>query len=150
MNEKKFYGPVVEKTHVLGEDAEPAPRRKLLLLDDDLALADSTRMILEKNGYEVNTAADGVQGIKKILASDYSIILCDMVMPNLAGDMFYTAVERVKPHLCKRFLFMTGHGGDRKIDEFIRKVRGLILWKPFQSHILMESIQAVEQKSRQG
>ncbi|HZM06060.1 MAG TPA: response regulator [Candidatus Saccharimonadales bacterium] len=150
MNEKKFYAPVAEKTHVLGEDAEPAPRRKLLLLDDDLALADSTRMILEKNGYEVDTASDGVQGIKKILASDYSIILCDMVMPNLAGDMFYTAVERVKPHLCKRFLFMTGHGGDRKIDEFIRKVRGLILWKPFQSHILMESIQAVEQKSRQG
>jgi hypothetical protein len=73
-----------------------------------------------------------------------------MVMPNLAGDMFYMAVERVKPHLCKRFLFMTGHRGDRKVDEFIRKVHGLILWKPFQSHVLMESIQAIEQKSSQG
>ncbi len=60
------------------------------------------------------------------------------------------AVERVKPHLCKRFLFMSGHRGDRKVDEFIRKVHGLILWKPFQSHILMESIQVIEQKHSQG
>ena len=150
MNKRLYYVPVVEKTHSLDDVAEAAPRKKILVLDDDVTLADLTRMILEKNGYEVETAFDGVQGIKKILASDYSVILCDMVMPNLSGEMFYMAVERVKPHLCKRFLFMTGHRGDRKVDEFIRKVRGLILWKPFQSHVLMESIQAVEQKSSQG
>ena len=140
MIKSKYYVPPPEKTHDLGAVTEPAPRKKLLILDDDATLADLTRMILEENGYEVETASDGVQGIKKILAGDYSIILCDMVMPNLAGDMFYAAVERVKPHICRRFLFMTGHGGDRKIDEFIRKVRGLILWKPFQSHVLMEAI----------
>jgi CheY-like chemotaxis protein len=150
MNKKKYNAPVVEKTHALEEVAEPAPRRKILILDDDPTLVNLTRMMLEKNGYEVETVSDGVQGIKKILVSDYSVILCDMVMPNLAGDMFYMAVERVKPHLCKRFLFMTGQSGDRKIDEFIRKVRGLILWKPFQSHVLMESIQAIEQKCSQG
>jgi len=150
MNKKLYYVPVVEKTHVLEGATEPAPRRRILILDDDAAFADLTRMILETNGYEVETAADGVQGIKKILASDYAVVLCDMMMPNLAGDMFYLAVERVKPHLCKRFLFMTGHSGDRKTDEFVRKIRGLILWKPFQSHVLMESIRAIEQKCGQG
>jgi CheY-like chemotaxis protein len=150
MSEKKYYAPLLEKTHVIEKATEAAPRKKILLLDDDAALADMTRMILEENGYDVEIASDGVQGVKKILANDYSVILCDMVMPNLAGDMFYMAVERVKPHLCKRFLFMTGHQGDRKVDEFIRKVRGLILWKPFQSHVLMESIHAVEQKCSPG
>src|SRR5580658_2398438 len=104
-------------------------------------------MILEQNGYEVELAADGVQGIKKIMVSDYSAILCDMLMPNLAGDMFYVAVERVKPYLCKRIIFITGLKGDRKVDEFIRKVKGVILWKPFQSHVLFEAIQAVEDKA---
>jgi CheY-like chemotaxis protein len=150
MNEKKYYAPPVEKTHSLGEVPDAPLFKKILLLDDDAALADLTRMILEKNGYQVETVCDGVQGIKKIMTSDYSVILCDMMMPNLSGDLFYMAVERVKPHLCKRFLFMTGHRGDRKVDEFVRKVRGLMLWKPFQSHILMESIQAIEQKSAQG
>ena len=149
MIKTKYYVPPAEKTHDLGTETEPAPLKKLLIVDDDATLADLTRMILEENGYLVDIASDGVQGIKKILAGDYSVILCDMVMPNLAGDMFYAAVERVRPHLCRRFLFMTGHGGDRKIDEFIRKVRGLILWKPFQSHLLMESIQAIEQKCSQ-
>jgi CheY-like chemotaxis protein len=148
--EKKiYYAPPVEKTYSL-EAPAAAPRRKILVVDNDVTLTELARAILETNGYEVDVAFDGVGGIKKILGNDYSAILCDMVMPNLAGDMFYIAVERVKPHLCKRFLFMTGHRGDRKIDEFIRKVRGLILWKPFQSHILMESIKAIEDKGGQS
>jgi len=136
-----------ERTHDLDQVARWAARKKVLIVDDDFGFADATRMCLEQNGYEVELAGDGVQGIKKIMISDYSVILCDMVMPNLAGDMFYTAVKRVKPHLCRCILFVTGHHGDRKVDEFIRKVRGLLLWKPFQPHVLIETIRAVEKKA---
>jgi two-component system, cell cycle sensor histidine kinase and response regulator CckA len=139
--------PYGEKTHDLDKVARWAARKKVLILDDDFAFSDAIRQLLETQGYEVELAADGVQGIKKIMVSDYSVILCDMVMPNLAGDMFYTAVERVKPNLCRRIVFVTGHRGERKVEEFIRKVRGLILWKPFKSHILFETIQAVEKKA---
>ena len=66
--------------------------------------------------------------------------------PNLSGDMFYMAVERTKPNLCKRFIFMTGHKGDPKIDAFIRKVRGLMLWKPFELHDLQATIEAILKK----
>ena len=136
-----------EKTHDLDHVARWAARKKILVVDDDFAFADLTRRFLEENGYEVELAADGVQGIKKIMVHDFSVILCDMVMPNLAGNMFYTAVERVKPHLCQRIVFVTGHRGERKVDEFIRQVRGLILWKPFQPHVLIETIHAVEKKA---
>jgi CheY-like chemotaxis protein len=139
-----MYG---EKTHNLDQVAAWAARKKILIVDDDFSFADLTRMHLERNGWEVELAADGVIGIKKIMVHDFSVILCDMVMPNLAGDMFYTAVERVKPYLCPRIVFVTGHRGDRKVDEFIRKVRGLVLWKPFQVHVLMETLQAVEKKN---
>lgn len=50
MNKKLYYVPVVEKTHVLEGATEPAPRRKILLLDDEAAFADLTRTILEENG----------------------------------------------------------------------------------------------------
>jgi CheY-like chemotaxis protein len=135
-----------EKTHDLDKVARWAARKKILIVDDDVAFTDLIRMHLERNSYEVDVAGDGVIGIKKVMVHDYSVILCDMVMPNLAGDMFYTAVERVKPHLCQRIVFVTGHRGDRKVDDFIRKVRGLVLWKPFQVHVLMETLQAVEAK----
>jgi CheY-like chemotaxis protein len=136
-----------EKIYDLDQAARMAARKKVLILDDDLVFADVTRLLLETNGYEVDLAADGVQGIKKIMDNEYGVILCDMIMPNLAGDMFYVAVERVKPHLCRRIVFVTGHHGDRKVDEFIRKVRGLVLWKPFQSHVLIETIQALEKRT---
>jgi DNA-binding response OmpR family regulator len=141
------HSPYGEKTHDLDKVARWAARKKVLILDDDFDFADGTRQHLERNGYEVELAADGVQGIKKVMVNDYSIILCDMLMPNLAGDMFYAAVERVKPHLCRRIIFVTGQRGNRKVDDFIRKVRGLVLWKPFQLHVLMETIQAVENKA---
>jgi FixJ family two-component response regulator len=71
-----------------------------------------------------------------------------MVMPNLAGDMFYTAVERVKPQLCPRIIFVTGQRGDLKVEEFIRRVRAPVLWKPFQMRDLFETIKALEKKAR--
>jgi DNA-binding NtrC family response regulator len=147
MSDKTNTPPYRERTHDLDQVARWAARKKVLIVDDEFAFAHLTRNHLEENGYEVELAADGVQAIKKIMVSDFSVILCDMVMPNLAGDMFYTAVERVKPHLCRRIVFVTGHQGARNINEFIRKVRGLILWKPFQPHVLIETIQAVEKKT---
>jgi CheY-like chemotaxis protein len=145
-----IYGLYGERVHNLDRAVRKEARKKVLILDDDPDFADLIRLLLETNGYEVHVAADGVQGIKKIMAGDYAIILCDMIMPNLAGDMFYVAIQRVKPHLCRRIVFMTGHQGNRKVDEFIRKVRGLLLWKPFQSHILIETIQALEKKTGQA
>src|ERR1700677_1056746 len=127
-------------------DLDEAVGKKILVLEDDVAMATSVRVRLEAAGDEVECVSDGVEGIKKVMENDYAVILCDMVMPNLSGDMFYVAVERVKPYLCRRFLFMTGYKGDRKVEEFIQRVNGLILWKPFESDDLMEAIQAVESK----
>jgi hypothetical protein len=58
--------------------------------------------------------------------------------------MFYRAVERMRPHLCDRFIFMTGYRGNSKVNEFIDQVRGTVLNKPFQVDDLMELIAFVE------
>jgi hypothetical protein len=61
----------------------------------------------------------------------------------MPGNMFYMAVERTKPALAKRFVFITGHESDPKISAFLKQVRGLSLFKPFQMHQLLETIQVV-------
>ena len=138
-----------ERTHELDGSGEGlASACKVLLLDDEAEFANMVKVFLETSGpYHVTVAGDGVQGIKQIMAMDFDIILCDMIMPNLAGDMFYRAVERTRPHLCKRFIFMTGHQGNAKINEFIRQVHGLIMWKPFELHTLIEAIQVIIKKN---
>lgn len=139
----KIFG---EKRHDLEAFARTSGLHKVLILEDDMNFACIVREYFEAWGFSVTCVQDGVEGIKRIIHEDFSIILCDMLMPNLAGDMFYKAVERVKPKQCQRFIFMTGNHNDKKITDFIREVRGVIIWKPFKMHILHEAVQAIEKK----
>jgi len=143
---KKFYAGQLEKTHDITVD-EP-DFKTILMLEDEGELTDTLKSYLEGNSFRVTCVKNGVEGIKKIMKEDFDIILCDMLMPNLPGDMFYLAVQKVKPHLCRRFIFMTGHKGDRKIDDFIRQVRGVMLWKPFHPHDLLDTINSLLKKVR--
>lgn len=104
----RFIPPAEEKTHVLKEGEGLGPAKKVLVVEDDEVFSEILKVFLYQSGYSVETVSDGVQGIKRIMAGDYDFILCDMVMSTLAGDMFYLAVERVRPHLCKRFIFIKG------------------------------------------
>src|SRR6266705_5057565 len=123
-------------------------RIEILVLEDDDQLAATLKDVLESCSYQVTTVQNGVQGLRCIMAEEFDLVLCDMVMPTFPGDKFYIAVERVKPALCRRFLFMTGHKADPKWDSFIRSVRGLILWKPFQMHDLLIAMRTVFRRTR--
>ena len=117
---------------------------KVLLLEDDGQFKDIMREFLENNGYDVVAVQNGVEGVHEVLSSDFEVILCDMMMPTLPGDMFYQAVQRMRPHLCDRFIFMTGHRGNAKLNDFIRSVHGTMLAKPFQVDDLLEMIAFVK------
>lgn len=114
--------------------------RKVLLLEDDPAFKDIMSDFLRESGFEVVAVVNGVEGVHQVLASDFEVILCDMMMPTLPGDMFFRAVERMRPHLCERFIFMTGHRGNKKVNDFISSVNGTILTKPFHVDDLLEMI----------
>jgi two-component system, cell cycle sensor histidine kinase and response regulator CckA len=121
--------------------------RHILVLDDDTVLSELLKDALVLHSYEVTCVTSGVEGLKEIMKTDFDAILCDMMMPNLAGDMFYLAVERVKPHLCPRFIFMSGHKNDPRTDAFMRKVNGLMLWKPFDIFVMLDAIALVTRKA---
>lgn len=104
--------------------------RSILLLDDDLDLSMALKGLLESRNYLVTTVESGVEGLREVMATDFDVIICDMMMPRMPGDMFFRAVGRTKPHLCARFIFITGHSGNPKVADFIETVGGLVLFKP--------------------
>ncbi len=143
---KQNAGPSPEpelKVYEIPDEESEVGQRTVLLLDDESQVAAVLKDYLESRSFHVTTAKDGVEGLKKIMASDFDVILCDLMMPNLPGDMFYLAVERTKPQLCKKFIFMTGYAGDPKWQAFISRVKGVVLAKPFEFHLLLESITRV-------
>jgi CheY-like chemotaxis protein len=102
---------------------------------------------LEGNFYEVVAVGNGAEGVRAVLKQEFDVIVCDMMMPKLPGDMFYTAIERMRPHLCRRFIFITGHRGNPKINDFIKQVKGTMLSKPFRMDDLIDAVAFVQVKS---
>lgn len=119
-------------------------KRKVLLLEDEPQFRDVIKDFLSGHGFDVVAVQNGVEGVHEVLASDFEVILCDMMMPTLPGDMFFRAVERMRPHLCDRFIFMTGHRGNPKVNDFIKMVNGTMLSKPFHIEDLLEMIAFVQ------
>lgn len=117
------------------------------MLEDDEAFNEIVREFLVGRGFDVVPVANGVEGVRAITRSDFEVIICDMMMPSLPGDMFYLAVQRMRPHLCRRFIFITGHRGNERIDAFVRRVNGIMLNKPFRIEDLVELIGFVQIRS---
>lgn len=119
----------------------------ILLLDDDVELADTLKLLLESRNFIVTTAHNGVGGLREAMGMDFDVIICDMMMPTMPGDMFYLAVQKVKPHLCARFLFVTGNGDDPRTNDFLQRADGLVVFKPVPSEELLQMISLVLQRN---
>ncbi len=122
--------------------------KSILLLDDDVELADTLKTLLETHNYIVTIAKNGVEGLREVMSLDFDIIMCDMMMPAMPGDMFYLAVERIKPQLCRRFVFLTGHADNPKVSEFLARIKATVLYKPVTNEELIHTIALVLQKER--
>ena len=134
----------------LSTDLDPSNNldiKSILLLDDDAELADTVKLLLESRNFVVTSVKNGVEGLREVMSMDFDVIICDMMMPTMPGDMFYLAVQKVKPAHCKRFLFVTAHGRDSKITEFLQKTDGLVLFKPVPTDELIQMISLVLQRN---
>ena len=86
--------------------------------------------MLQAHNLQVSIATSGAAALKLIISQDVDAIVCDWLMPTMAGDRFYQAVQEIKPFLCQRFIFMTGYEGHPQIKEFLLKNKLVVLYKP--------------------
>jgi two-component system, NtrC family, sensor kinase len=120
-----------------------APTKHVLVVDDDIELALTYEALLQVHGYRVSTAADGSQALKLVLRGDVDAILCDLQMPELTGDLFYFEVGRARPHLLRRFIFVTGNADDPVYETFLKSVKAPVLYKPVSIDQLLGKLQTV-------
>jgi|ERR1039458_5318177 CheY-like chemotaxis protein len=121
----------------------PVSSKHVLVVDDDIELAFTYQALLQLRGYQVSTAGDGAQALKLVLNSDVDAILCDLSIPELAGDLFYIEVGRARPHLLKRFIFVTANADNPLYESFLKSVRAPVLAKPVSFEHLVRKLQAV-------
>jgi two-component system chemotaxis response regulator CheY len=115
--------------------------KTILIVDDSSSLRTVVKMALQRAGYEVVEAADGVQGLAALeAAGKVHLIVSDVNMPNMDGISF---VKQVKAHPSHRFtpvIMLTTETGDQKKDE--GRAAGAKAWlvKPFNPPQLLDAV----------
>lgn len=93
--------------------------QKILVIDDERAIRKALEDILTFEGFEVEEAADGAEGLKKIKEQDYDCILCDIKMPKMDGLEVLEASRPIKPDI--PFILISGHGTIETAVEAVKK-----------------------------
>ena len=65
---------------------------RILIADDDRALRNLMRLVAARVGFEVDTAANGVEALEMLHENDYAIAVLDLMMPHISG---YEVLERL-------------------------------------------------------
>lgn len=118
---------------------------RILIVEDDAALRNAVRTILDRNGYEVTSAADGAAGVGALTAATYDVVLLDIGLPFIDG---WRILEGLEPGKMPSVIVISARGAERD------KVRALdmgaddYLAKPFGAEELVARIRAVLRRSK--
>lgn len=115
-------------------------RRHIVIVDDNAELSWFFQEILKLHGYEATVFNHPVAALKHVLSQHTDVIICDLQMPELDGDLFYATVERAQPALAQRFIFVTGMADEDRFQTFTKTVEAPVLRKPVPVEKLLEEI----------
>ena len=104
---------------------------RVLIADDDQAIRQLVCTILQREGLEVDSVADGQEAIEKLEQNDYTVILLDLMMPRVDG---FGVVSYLKDHppASKPVVLVVSAYADQKFKEVDPDVVAGVLRKPFE------------------
>jgi two-component system NtrC family sensor kinase len=106
-------------------------RLDILVVDDEKPILNLLERVLIMGGHKVDTAQDGNFAWQKLQSNTYDLIICDVLMPDIAGPELYEKTKQELPHLAERFIFITGNVVDMDTRLFLEKSGLGWLSKPF-------------------
>ena len=92
---------------------------KILIIDDEKAICNTLKEILQYEKYEVDIANDGEEGVKKAKAEVYDLVLCDIKMPRMDGLEVLALLQQINPEM--PVVMISGHGTIETAVDAIRK-----------------------------
>jgi two-component system, NtrC family, nitrogen regulation response regulator NtrX len=91
----------------------------ILIIDDEKAIRKTLSEILSYEGYKMEEAADGEEGLKKFREKEYDVVLCDIKMPKIDGIEFLEKAKEQNPDI--PIIMISGHGTIETAVEAVRK-----------------------------
>ena len=110
----------------------------ILIVDDDEDILELYKLILEDEGYRVDTAKCGKEALEKALTKSYYLALLDFVLPDIKGTEIATELC-IKQKITK-ILFITGYSHIFDFIDPVYKQKCKVLLKPVSGETLIESV----------
>jgi CheY-like chemotaxis protein len=113
----------------------------VLVVEDDPAIRRLVTMVLQRHGYRMETAADGLEAVLKLGVCDYDVIVLDLMMPNLDGFTFLKTFAENEPERLRKVI-VTSAASPAVIRERMTGGPFLLLPKPFDIHELVSAVES--------
>ncbi|QEX18773.1 hypothetical protein FRZ44_40840 [Hypericibacter terrae] len=110
-------------------DGEPS--RRILVVDDEVEIAETLAEILSDLGHRVEMVSQGEAALNQLKAGPFDLILSDLKMPVLDGPGLYAALRRDHPAMAGKIAFLTGDTLSQHQGEFLAETGAACLEKPF-------------------
>ncbi len=122
--------------------------REILVVEDDLAIRRLVKMVLEREGYRVEAASDGVEAVLKLGIGEYDVIILDLMLPKKSG--FDICKELREKGNNTPVIMLTARG--QEIDKIVGLELGAddYVTKPFSLIELLARVEALLRRSRQS
>jgi DNA-binding response OmpR family regulator len=117
------------------------PKARILVVEDDPAILGGLQDVLVFNGYAVDGAADGGQGLAAALETDYDLILLDVMLPSLDGFSICKQLRAAKPR--QAIVMITARGSEDDVVAGFKSGADDYVAKPFSLRELMVRVEAV-------
>jgi two-component system, NtrC family, nitrogen regulation response regulator NtrX len=91
----------------------------ILIIDDEKSIRKTLSEILGYEGYKIDEASDGEEGLKKFKEKSYDLVLCDIKMPKLDGIEFLEKAKQVNPDV--PIIIISGHGNIETAVDAVKK-----------------------------
>lgn len=115
-----------------------AQANSVLVIDDEIDMADMLELFLRGRGYSVSTANTGERALGLVQERDFDVVICDLLMPGWGGIETVQALKQVRPGL--KVIVATGYLSDKARAAFASQGVEHFLRKPFTTDELSHVI----------
>lgn len=110
----------------------------ILVVDDEETIRETLRIILEENGYKVDTAKNGAEAIEKSKTNYYDLALLDIRLPDIEGTKLLTKMKDTVPKMVK--IMVTGYASLENAIEALNYGADAYITKPVSPEELLKVI----------
>jgi len=118
----------------------PTNLGKALVVDDEPVVRILYAEVLEAMGFQVDTACDAAQGLDRIKATLYNLVISDIRMPGMTGVEFFLRADSVRSGMQGRFIFTTGLLDSLNAHEYMIATEKPCIMKPAKVETIQQTV----------